>query len=95
LSESLAYPSGEEEGNFLVQIISTGLPSHTEGRGGWHPVDFSRFSKVSRMVGSMHFCENFQQEKRLERIYCINSAFSTKEMFIKNSYLKKIIQFRN
>ncbi len=35
---SLAYPSGEEWGNFLVQIMSTCL-SYAGGGGGRHPVD--------------------------------------------------------
>ncbi len=33
MAESLAYPSGEEGGNFLVQMISTCIPS-LRGRGG-------------------------------------------------------------
>jgi hypothetical protein len=39
LAESLAYPSEEEGGNFLVQMISTCLPSRRGmGVGGRHTV---------------------------------------------------------
>ncbi len=39
LAVSLAYPSGEEGGNFLVQMISTDLLSRrVRGAGGRHPV---------------------------------------------------------
>jgi hypothetical protein len=34
MAESLTFPSGEERGNFLVQMISTCLPSR-RGRGLW------------------------------------------------------------
>jgi len=44
LAESLAYPSGEEAGNFLVQMISTCLPScRGRGDGGRHPVGYNNF----------------------------------------------------
>ncbi len=38
LAESLAYPSGEEGGNFFVQMIFTCLPSHRERGMGRQPV---------------------------------------------------------
>ncbi len=39
LAESLAYPSMEEGSNFLIQMISTCLPSRRgRGAGGQHPV---------------------------------------------------------
>ncbi len=43
LAVSLAYPSGEEGGSFLVQMISTCLPSRRgRGRRGRHPVVLAR-----------------------------------------------------
>jgi hypothetical protein len=42
------------------------------GGGG----DFLRFCKASRIVGSMYFCENFQEEKHLKDL--TNFAFNTK-----------------
>jgi hypothetical protein len=43
LATLLAYPSGEEGGNFLLQIISTWLRYAKRGGGGgaWARVDFT------------------------------------------------------
>ncbi len=51
---SLAYPSGEEGGNLLIQIVLLAVPGFEDGgRGGRHPVDETYYSvlKVWMFMG--------------------------------------------
>jgi hypothetical protein len=64
LAVSLAYPSGEKGGKFLVQMISTWLRNTTGkgGGGGQHPVVMIYFRSN---IENYPFKNNFYQWQQL------------------------------
>jgi hypothetical protein len=72
LAESLAYPSGEEGGNFLVQMTFTCLPSRRgrgAGEGVRDPVGSTSvyfYAKSQRFPPNLKFAKKEKKEKNFK-----------------------------
>jgi hypothetical protein len=72
LSVSLAYPNGEEGGNFIVQMISSCLPSR-RGGGGRHPVVCDDWTISSRFKTNL----TWNAEQDIQNTVCVFTIGNT------------------
>jgi hypothetical protein len=69
LAKSLAYPSGEEGGSFLVQMIFTCLRLHIEGGGGVGALCSDLFGPASEERVKQYFCNGNHMFLKLFKSY--------------------------